>query len=417
MKYPRIGLYGNIANNFYVIGKALRSNSDIDVHLYLEGDTDLVQSPESEDPEIKDNYPGWIHKSADWNITNSLSFWRHNIVKELSQYDIVILSGRGASLAPFLKTRTIFFVTGGDLTLIPFYQRFVRLYRKESNIFKAIIGKYLQRRGIRRFSEIWTQPFSPFVNALKSLKVSNDKIKNIYFPVMVNTKLFRFDQTAAGSDDKNIRRICDNFKFVIFHPSRLMIDPHPELKKAGQWKQNDLLFYAFADFIHKSGTRDAVLVMPDRTVSHDIMRAKEIINELKIVDNVVWIKANHPEGFTRKELVKFYSIADAVADDFGVGWFGSVVLEGFAVGKPVISYVDEEVMKKLYAWHPFLSSNTREGLAEIILRLYQDSSFKNSQGVLGRKWIEEFHSPESASKIYVNQFLKTLRYPVDNSRA
>lgn len=413
MKYPKIALYGNIANNFYVIGKALRNNSKLDVQLYLESNTDLVQSPESEDPEIRDNYPDWIHKSKQWNLTNCFLPWKHNIIKELSKYDIVILSGRGVSIATFLRNRTIFFVTGGDLTLIPFYKRFMRLYEKESNALKAFVGKYLQRQGIHHVTEIWTQPFSPFVNALRRLKVGEEKIKNMYFPVIVNSTLFQFDADAATSTDKNVRRICDNFRFVIFHPSRLMMDSHAELKDAGQWKQNDLLFQAFADFVHKTGARDAALVMPDRTVSHDVVLAKQFTHDLNIADNVVWLKAENPEGFTRKELVKFYSIADAVADDFGVGWFGSVVLEGFSVGKPVISYVDEGVMSKLYPWHPFLSSNSREGLTEIITRLYRDNEFKIKQGNLGRKWIEEFHSPESASKRYVDQFLKTVQEPME----
>lgn len=413
MKYPRIGLYGNIANNFYVIAKALRKNANLDVHLYLESTTDLVQSPESEDPEIKGNYPNWIHKGKQWDLINCFLPLRHNIVKELSQFDIVILSGRGVSIAAFLKNRTVFFVTGGDLTLIPFYRRFMHLYRRESTMIKGVVGKYLQRRGIYYVSEVWTQPFSPFVNALNRLKVNKEKIKNIYFPVMVNSTLFQLDPTAAGSSEKNVRAICDNFNFVIFHPSRLMMDADPELKDAGQWKQNDLLFYAFADFVHKLGAKDAVLVMPDRTVSHDVSRAKQLIQELNITSNVVWLKADNPEGFTRKELVKFYSIADAVADDFGVGWFGSVVLEGFSVGKPVISYVDEDVMRKLYPWHPFLSSNSRQGLTEIISRLYQDKNYRATQGALGRKWIEEFHSPESAAKIYVSQFMRTIQQSLE----
>lgn len=405
----KIAFYGNIANNFYVIGKALRKYSDIDVHLYLGDNIDMVQSPESEDPSIKNNYPSWIHKNKNWDISGALFFWRTNIVKELSKYDVVVLSGRGVILAALLKNKTVFFVTGSDLTLIPFYKRFNLLYAKDTNPLKSLAGQILQRSGIRRVKEIWTQPFSPFVNALNKLHIKDDRIKSKYFPIIVDSKLFSMDPDAHQSTDKNMRSILDHFKFVVFHPSRIMINAHPELQDAGQWKQNDLLMRAFARFIKEENALDAVLVMPDRTASPDVDHAKALIKELAIEKNVLWIKADHPFGFTRHELIKFYSIADVVADDFGIGWFGSVVLEGFSIGKPVLSFVDEIVMQKLYPWHPFLSSNTEKGNAELLKKLYHDRDFAKQQGTLGRKWIEEFHSEDSASKKYVDQFQKIVR--------
>jgi glycosyltransferase involved in cell wall biosynthesis len=282
------------------------------------------------------------------------------------------------------------------------------IYGKDATIFKACFLQFFQRRGIRNVQEIWTQPFFPFVNALSELKINSQKIKNTYFPVIVDTLLFVQDKSAYQSADKNVRKILDNFKFVIFHPSRIMINAHPKLRNAGQWKQNDLLFQAFKHFLLTSGAKDAVLVMPDRIFSNDIAIAKYMIRELDLDKNVLWIKADSELGYTKNELIKFYSIADVVADDFGIGWFGSVVLEGFSIGKPVLSYVDEEAMNKLYPWHPFLSSNTKEGISEFISKLYFDPEFKKKQGELGRKWIEEFHAEDKASKIYVNHFLNML---------
>lgn len=401
-KYPRIAFYGNIANIFYTIAKALRSSSSIDVHLYLESDTELVQSPESEDPELKKGYPHWIHKDKKWNLRSVFFFWRENIARELNQYDLIILAGRGVVLAPLIRRKTAFYVTGGDLTLIPFYKRFRLIYA--SPIIKTRIGQALQRIGIGSVDEIWTQPFSPFKMALKRLKINERKIMDKYFPLIIDSALFSFDENSFKSTDRNIRRILDNYKFVVFHPSRLMINPHEELQEAGQWKQNDLLFKSFADLVVRHKATDAVLVMPDREVSPDVLTAKRMIQELGIENNVVWIKGDKKDGFTRNELVKFYSIADVVADDFGIGWFGAVVLEGLSVGKPVLSYVDNEVMPLLYPWHPLLSSNTQAGNFEFLKKLYNEPGFKAEQGKKGREWIEQFHSKESAAKLYLNQF-------------
>ena len=53
----RIAFYGNICNNLYIVCKALKKYSDIDVHLYLAGQVDIQNRPESEDPELENNYP------------------------------------------------------------------------------------------------------------------------------------------------------------------------------------------------------------------------------------------------------------------------------------------------------------------------------------------------------------------------
>lgn len=403
-EFPRIAFYGNIANIFYTIAKALRSKTEIDVHLYLGSNTDLIQSPESEDPELKAQYPHWIHRSKKWDLISALYFWKENIVKELAQFDLVILAGRGVVLTPFLRTKTVFYVTGSDLTLIPFYKRLRLVY--PGSVIKAIIGQVLQRVGIKFVSEIWTQPFSPFKNALKCLNVNEKKIIDKYFPLIIDSDLFSLDKSAPQSSDKNIRMILDSFKFVVFHPSRLMINAHKELRDAGQWKQNDLLFKSFSDLVNIHGAKDAVLVMPERDVSPDVLTARKMIQELGIEKNVIWIKGDQRDGFARNELIKFYSIADVVADDFGIGWFGAVVLEGLSVGKPVLSYVDEKVMSTLYPWHPLLSNNTRQGNFNLLKQLYDNPDQRVELGIKGRKWIEQFHSKKSAAKLYLNQFAR-----------
>src|SRR4051812_6208569 len=117
----KIAMYGNMCNNFYSIAKAIRKNSNLDVHLYLPDNADIQNLPESDDPQIKDNYPAWIHKGREWRLRSCLYFWKKkNILKELSGYDVVVLADLGVSLSPFIKSKTAFYVTGSDLTVTPF---------------------------------------------------------------------------------------------------------------------------------------------------------------------------------------------------------------------------------------------------------------------------------------------------------
>jgi glycosyltransferase involved in cell wall biosynthesis len=401
----QVAFYGNIANIFYQIVKALREQSSLDAHLYIDVQDPMGMRPESDTPSLKNHYPHWIHQGCYLDRTSMLFPWKSELIKELEQYDAVVVSYLGPMFSQFIQRPAIFFVTGSDLTFFPFPKDFHFLYETLSERVTGYVKGYWQRRGIRRVAEIWTQPFSPYTNALEKLGIPLNRISPVYFPLTIDTQRFKNGEEARSMKDKNIQQIGSTYDFVVFHPSRIMIQDHPSLKASGQWKRNDLLFRGFAQFLEKSGSKRSVLLIPDRTQSNDLGLAKKMIVEMGLDPHVLWIRPPRSEGFTRDELIHFYSISDVVADDFGVGWFGNVVLEALAISRPVISYIDEKVMGKLYPWHPILSANTEEGIADHLMRLYYDPKYKGEIGYKGREWIEEFHSEKKASTIYVKQIM------------
>lgn len=399
----RIGFFGNVCNNFYQVASALREHSDIEAHLYLDTKHDHQMLPESDNPALKDNYPPWIHKRRFLGKGPYLRPWRAELTRELAQYDIVMVSSNGPVFSQFTSRPVCFYVTGGDLTVMPFPLDKSPLSGDLRYRIGELIGSVWQRRGIRRATEIWTQPFSPFVDALERLQVEEARIKPLYFPLILDSATFAFDGQARHTADEGMRRIAQERKFILFHPSRLMMNDHPHLKAKGQWKRNDLLLEGYAKFLARTGAKDAALVLLDRSASTEIERAKAIIERLGIGEHVFWLKAPRALGFTRAEMIKLYSLADVVADDFGIGWFGSVVLEGLSISRPVISYVDEAVMDQLYPWHPILSPRTADEVGNHLALLYTQPSYRSAVGQKGREWIEQFHAPQSASQLYVEQ--------------
>ncbi len=400
----RIGLFGNICNNLYQIAKAVRQHSALDVHLYIDTRDDPQMRPESDDEEIKGHYPDWIHRGVFVSPFTKLAPWTSPLTTEMASLDMLVVSQLGPMFTQFVNRPTAFLVTGGDLTVLPFSSRYRVLSASRNAVLASTIVSYWQRRGILSCKQIWTQPFSPFRSALQDLKVPADRISTVYFPVVIDTQKIKYKVSAQQSQMAAVHQVVANADVVVFHPSRLMIQDHPYLKATGQWKQNDLLFRGFARFVRRSQAERAALVLIERPASFDVDLAKRIIADLGIEQNVLWLKPPRPFGFARSELIPLYSVADVVADDFGAGWFGSVVLEAFATERPVISYVDELALKQLYPWHPILSTNTVDGIADVLMKLYMDPTFRQQQGRLGRKWVEEFHSPENASQIYVKRF-------------
>lgn len=399
----RIAFFGNTCNNLYQIAKALRQQSSYDAHLYLDNKSDPQTLPESDDPELAMGYPDWIHKGPYVGMHTLLAPWTSPLIRELNQYDLVILSGYGPMLGQFVRRPKMFLVTGGDLTVWPFpfkYQSFYNTWPKK--IGQVIRGAW-QRRGIRLCDEIWTQPFAPFIQALENLRVESRRISNRYFPLILDSDKFRFIPEARQSAMPAIQQIQQKFDFTVFCPSRLMMNANELMRATGNWKANELLFTGFANFLQRTGAERAGIVLVDRPASQDSQRGRRLIADLGLQDNVLWIKPPREFGFSRDELVPIYSVCDVVADDFGVGWFGCVVLEGLAINKPVVSYVDQAAMRQLYDWHPILSHRTPETIGECLAQLWKSPELRDQHGEKGRRWIEQNHSFAGASKIYVER--------------
>jgi glycosyltransferase involved in cell wall biosynthesis len=397
----RVAFYGNTCNNQYQIARAIREYSSIDAHLYINIKDDLQTKPESDDPSLAGNYPDWIHLGNYDNAQTLLMPWRSEITRQFSRYDAVVVSGLGPIWAQFCGRPTCFFVTGSDLTIVPFLSDYFDYSHYK---LAAIMVSAWQALAMRRMKEFWAPAFEPYVRAFIRLGIKRERIQPVYFPLILDNQRFTYRPQARQKDNPVIRQMVDGHDFVLFHPSRLIINPTPRTKATGQWKQNDLLIKGFASFLQQNGASRSVLVLIDRVYSPDVALARQMIASLGIEKNVLWIKPPRPQGFTRDELIDLYSVSDVAADDFGIGWFGSIVLEASSIGLPVVSYVDEAVMKTLYPWHPVLNAHAPDEIAAVLGRLYQDPTLRAEAGQKGRRWVEEFHSPQKAGLIYVKRF-------------
>ena len=399
----RVAFYGNTANNFFAVARAIRRASDIDAHLFIDSDAAWGQLPEREDPELQHGYPDWIHKGPYHSMLSR--FWpgRSALVKELESFDVVMVSGGGVRLAPFVDRPFIFYVTGWDLTVAPFPLRFLTRNPGVVRKLGALLGGFWQRRGIKAVDQLWSQPFSPFATAAKRLAVEPARIQARYFPIMIDTDVYRPDPAARESPDPLIRRLVDDFDFIVFHPTRMMLNQSPEYMETGQWKGNDRLFEGFAKFIADNPGARPVLALIEHAPSPDMDQAKALVRRLGIEKNVVWMKGPHAHGFDRIALLPFYAAADVVVDEFGIGWFGSIVVEGLSTGKPVLCYVDADVMKQLYPWNPILSPRTPAEIATTLAELWRDPSARRALGDRGRAWAVEFHSIANVGAKYVRE--------------
>ena len=387
----RVAFFGNIANSQFRIARALQGHDDIEAHLCVDVNDVPAARPESDDPDLRSGYPDWIHEGRWLGPRNAVVPWASPVVAELREFDLVVASGSGPVYAQHSGRPWCFLVTGGDLTVRPFPLRYSSQYSSYRDRVAALVIGAHQRRAIRRADEIWAQPFAPFRDALARLRVPPSRRARSSIPMGVDIERFRPGNPAGGSSP------FGDSDFVVFHPSRLMISGTTKNRATGQWKGNDRLVEGFAEFVRSGRAERPLLAMPDVSMSPDVQQVKRLVDRLGIAENVRWLSAPDVRGFTRAELASMYQAADVVADDFGVGWFGLVVLEGLACAKPVLCHVDQAAMTELYPWHPIIDVVAPADIAAALDRLHGDAGSRAELGRQGRAWVEEFHSPSAVA--------------------
>lgn len=398
-----------MCNNMYAIGLMLRSLGGFEPTLYLDAGHDTQMLPEADDPSLANNYPDWIRKARYFTARTLLQPWSSPLVKELQNQDIVLLSQFGPMLAPYIRARKIFFVTGGDLTDVAFPLKSRPLAANPLVAAGRIVRGFAQRRGIRAVDEIWSQPFRPFSLAESELGVS-ERVADAYFPIMAPETFFDVGPAPLSPYVESIiRALRSRFERFFFSPSRIYTLEKPGHVRIGLWKHNERFLEAFAVYRERTGDQTTGLVYIDKLGGLDddeTRHFKAKAKALGIEDRLVWLR--HPDGlFSRAELKGIYQASHAVVDDFGVGWFGSVVVEGAALGIPVVSYVHEAAMDSLYDAHPLLTTKDADQIASYLERL-RNQDFHAAEAERFRRWAGANHSKDGASRIYAAQLERRL---------
>lgn len=111
------------------------------------------------------------------------------------------------------------------------------------------------------------------------------------------------------------------------------------------------------------------------------------------------------KGMRNDRAKKIYENADIIADQFIIGWYALFAAEGMALGKPVLCYIRENLVKiNKYALEyklPILNTNP-DNLEENLLRLIKNRGLRIKLGILGRKYIVNTvdYTIEQLHKIY-----------------
>jgi glycosyltransferase involved in cell wall biosynthesis len=116
---------------------------------------------------------------------------------------------------------------------------------------------------------------------------------------------------------------------------------------------------------------------------HVIEACRELDVELEIV-----------EGLHHDEAKERYRAADIVVDQLNAGWYGLFAIEAMALGKPVVTFLHEEALRRTEAAFETrvpLVRATKETLADALRPLVESPAERRRIGAESRAYVERVH--------------------------
>jgi glycosyltransferase involved in cell wall biosynthesis len=105
------------------------------------------------------------------------------------------------------------------------------------------------------------------------------------------------------------------------------------------------------------------------------------------------------ERLPRQEALQRYAGADIIADQFCMGGWAQFALEGMALGKPVLAYLDEDFLTDPVFNVPVVNA-TPENLAAVLAVLIDVPELRASLGTAARASVERYHSVPALGEVW-----------------
>lgn len=385
----RVGLIGNMNNNFFGLTRYLR-DMGYDAELLYPNDHDHFLP------------------RADTFVTDYQSYcrelnWDQNAFYRTSDAAIE------AVLAPFDRTITSYFAVaflnkvgrktdiyvphGSDIYKYAFlrgaftpYEKarktLDRLLRKDRHfdMYRGTIARHL-KEGIQNASYIIFAETNAEIEAkYDALCVKGTRLKFsipfFYAPDYDPACMPRYyEQSRWYPAFKALREAYD---VMVFHHAR-------HTWKTLGIKGNDNLIRGFAEFTKTRRDLRACLVMME--YGSDVDASKALVEELGIADDVKWFPTMY-----RRELMIGLHLADVATGEFDQSYmiFGTI-MEAMALGKPILHYRDDALYRASYPeLYPLMNARTPEQISEALKNYADDPERYQQVGTEARRWFQTY---------------------------
>lgn len=401
----KIGLIGNMNNNFFALTRYLR-DAGYQAELIIVGEENAHFPPQSDSYE--QGFTDYVFNES-WYLKGCFTenrFFQQQVADRLSQYDFLI----GCGYAPFFCQRygfklDVFVPYGDDFYRLPFpaaspglltkilhhldlgwrklagqdlimrVLRYLKMnhYYAQYRQFKLA---WHQSKGIRDTNKIvmlaGIQNFNP---VLESLGVT-DKLNQIPVPMVYHTQytpetLELHRQHLPFLNAVMVHR--QNHDLLIMHHPRHIWQTHVDEFSV---KGNDVLFHGIAQYLQQGGTRKVGVITLE--YGPDVDASKALIDSLGFTEHVLWLPLS-----PRKDIMSIMPLADLGANCFSHNWLtGGVLYECIVSGLPVLQK-RESFIPNVF---PVLESNSASDVAAWLFRWDTDRDEIKRRAEAAKLW-------------------------------
>ena len=180
--------------------------------------------------------------------------------------------------------------------------------------------------------------------------------------------------SSDSSIDRYLPRRDEKFKWLVADTDRL----RPRDDRAPNARP--VIVHA-PNHRHLKGTAELIAAL-------DRVRAAGIDFELRLIEKVA-----------RAEALAMYADSDVVADQFCIGSFGMFALEGLALGRTVLAYLDQEQLGDPVFNLPIVNT-THENLAGVLAAVLALPELRARLGRAGRDAVVKYQSVAAMSEVW-----------------
>ena len=160
-------------------------------------------------------------------------------------------------------------------------------------------------------------------------------------------------------------------------------------------KGTDRFFRAFSRW-KRDGGAGRLIVVRDGI---DVLAADRLAAELDLTGHITWLDRQDKPG-----LIALYNRCDVVVDQFDLGSFGWVSLEAMACGRPVMVYLWEQGMHRVYGERPPVFNCRTEDEIYTQLGRLTSASTRERAGRESREFILRHHDWHAATQQFIDLY-------------
>ncbi len=110
-------------------------------------------------------------------------------------------------------------------------------------------------------------------------------------------------------------------------------------------------------------------------------------------------------GMAHEEAKAWYTKSDIVIDQIAIGATGVLTLEAWALGKPCVVYLREDLFKDFYKCSELPVANANpDTIKDQLRKLIKDYEWRQELSKRGRKTVERFHDTDRVIKTFMNTY-------------